>query len=237
MAGVTAKRFWSDVSIAQAEAEQGFTIYLDDKALKTPAKAPFYVPTRVLAQAVAAEWSAQDALINPQTMPVTRSANAAIDKVSPQKQEVAAQIAAYGAHDLLCYRAEHPNELVERQNQAWGPLLVWATQALNAELQVGQGIMSVPQNPQTLERLAAIVQAHTAFELTALYDMVALSGSLIIGLAAQRGVFERKSLWDAAQVDENWQISQWGYDSQAAEQMQQKRDAFFHAAQFHQMLI
>ncbi len=131
-AGWTAKRFWQ---AATAEAtEGGFTVRLDGRPVKTPAKAPLVLPTLALAQAIAAEWDAQTGTVRPATMPLTRAANSAIDKVAPMRAEVIAELAGYGGTDLLCYRAEGPEALVARQAAAWDPLLDWAATALRAPL-------------------------------------------------------------------------------------------------------
>lgn len=128
MSGWTAKRFWQ---AAQAEpCDGGFTVRLDGRGVKTPAKAPLVVPTLAMAQAIAAEWDAQTGVVQPETMPVTRAANSAIDKIVPQRAEVVALLAAYGASDLLCYRAVGPEALAERQAAAWDPLLIGRRRAL-----------------------------------------------------------------------------------------------------------
>ena len=143
-----AKRFWKAADVA--ETNHGFTVHLDGRAVKTPAKAPLVVPTRAMAQAIAKEWDAQDGLIAPDTMPVTRAANAAIDKVTHQHDEVAQMIAGYGDTDLLCYRADSPVELVARQAAAWDPLLDWAADTLEARLKPVTGIMHSPQDRKSV---------------------------------------------------------------------------------------
>ena len=112
-----AKRFWKEAGVS--ETDQGFGVHLDGRRVRTPAKAELIVPTHAMAQAIATEWDAQDSKIVPDTMPVTRAANAAIDKVAHQHAEVARMIADYGDSDLLCYRAESPAELAARQAEAW----------------------------------------------------------------------------------------------------------------------
>jgi chaperone required for assembly of F1-ATPase len=233
MSGWKRKRFWSRAHVAPREA--GFAVLLDERPVHTPARAALVVPTRALAEAVAAEWDAQEGEIRPLTMPMTRSANAALDKVAPQFAEVAAHIAAYGETDLLCHRADGPEPLVERQAEAWDPLLDWARSALRAPLVSTVGVMAVTQPPESLAALAARVAAQDAFALTALADLVALSGSLVIGLAAQDGVLPPEELWRRSRIDETWQESQWGIDAEAAAVASRKRGEFLHAAAFHRL--
>jgi chaperone required for assembly of F1-ATPase len=222
------KRFWKDAAVV--EAGGGFAVELDGRPIRTPAKRALTLPTREMAEAMAAEWQAQEGEVRPDTMPVTRTANAAIDKVATQHAEVADLLAEYGDSDLLCYRAERPAELVARETEAWDPLLDWADEALGARLAVQTGVMHQPQDPATLERLSARVHALNAFQLAAFHDLVSLSGSLVMGFAIAQGAFTPEDLWDRSRVDEVWQAEQWGADASAESVAEVKRAAFLHAA-------
>ncbi|MDW3181123.1 MULTISPECIES: ATP12 family chaperone protein [unclassified Roseobacter] len=222
-----AKRFWTAVEIT--EAPEGYGIELDGRPVKTPAKRALLVPTRGFAQAVAAEWEAQEELIEPQNMPFTRTANAALDKVAVQHAEVADMLAAYGDSDLLCYRAEQPAELVARQSERWDPLLAWAEQALGARLEARTGVIHVPQDAQALAALKARVHALSDFQLAAFHDLVSLSGSLILGFAATQDVQTIQALWEISRLDEIWQAEQWGKDDEAEAAAAIKQMAFEHA--------
>jgi chaperone required for assembly of F1-ATPase len=164
-------------------------------------------------------------------MPFTRSANAALDKVMPQKAEVAEMLAAYGDSDLLCYRADYPQELVERQSAQWDPILDWAEETLDARLYPRTGVMHAPQDTAALERLSERVHAMTIFELAAFHDLVSLSGSLILGFAAAHDLYAPKSIWDISCLDENWQAEEWGKDEEAEAVAALKEQAFIHAKQ------
>lgn len=222
-----AKRFWKSTSVIPQGA--GFTVTLDDRPLRTPAKAPLVVPTRALAEAIAAEWQAQEGEIEPATMPFTRLANSAIDKVAPQHDEVAALLAAYGETDLICHRAAAPPELVRRQAEAWDPMLDWAAQTLGARLVPVAGVIAARQDPEALERLAARTQALGAFELAAFHELVTLTGSLVLGFAALAVVHDSETIWKISRIDEDWQAEHWGQDEEAARQTSLKKQAFFDA--------
>ena len=230
MSGWRAKRFWKAASVEDADG--GFAVQLDGRPLRTPAKAALVVPTRALAAAIAAEWDAQGDDVDPRTMPVTRSANAAIDKVRPQHAEVAALIADYGGTDLLCYRADAPPALIARQGAVWDPLLDWAATALGARLVVTQGVIPVAQPAAALGALRGQVTALSEFELAALHDLVSITGSLVLGLAITRGRISAQEAWDIARIDETWQIEQWGADEEAAEEAALKRAALLDAERF-----
>lgn len=225
------KRFWTDVAVESGET--GFRVTLDGRQVKTPAKAALLLPTESMAQAIAAEWDAQgDDGIDPSTMPNTRSANAAIDKVSIQHGEVADMLAGYGDSDLLCYRADSPRELVDRQAEQWDPALDWAECELGVRLAVRSGVMHSGQDPDGQARLGALVHAMTPFQLAAFHDLVSLTGSLILGFAAAKDWRDPDTIWALSRVDETWQEELWGIDEDAQEIAERKHQDFLHAKRF-----
>lgn len=228
------KRFWTSAQVVDAAG--GYTIHLDGRPVRTPAKAGLVVPSRALAEEIAREWDAQDGLVRPATMPLTRSANSAIDKVTPNVPGVVTEITGYGASDLLCYRAEGPQALTDRQVLAWDPLLEWAETHLGAPLRVTQGIVPIAQPPETLARLTGHVRSLPPFVLTALHDLVALSGSLVIGLRALQPGADVGALWQASRIDDDWQAECWGVDDEAAATAAARRAAFHNAARFLDLL-
>lgn len=230
---IKAKRFWKDATVDAVAG--GFAVLLDGRSVKTPAKTPLVVPTRAMAAAVAAEWAAQEDEIDPLSMPVTRSANAALDKVAAQRDEVADMLAEYGGTDLLCYRATSPAELIERQAEQWDPLLDWAAERFGARLVPVSGVMHVPQDADSLKILRAEVHKLGNFELAAFHDLVGLSGSLIIALASLRENTDIEALWRVSRLDELWQEEQWGEDDEAVQQAEIKHQSFLHAHRFYKL--
>ncbi|MDV7142261.1 ATP12 family protein [Tropicimonas sp. TH_r6] len=233
MAEWKAKRFWKEAKAVRGP--DGWDVQLDGRPVKTPAKAPLVLPSQALAEAIAAEWDALEEAVDPSIMPLTRSANAAIDKVATQFDEVAALIAAYGETDLLCYRAEGPEALCAQQAAAWDDLLDWAREDLGAPLEVCVGVVPHAQPEESVARLRHEVASLDAFALTALHDLVAMSGSLLIGLAALRGRLPEEDLWARSRVDENFQESQWGADEEASVTASFKRGEFLHAVRFYRL--
>ena len=228
-----ARRFWTQATVE--DTGDGYEVLLDARPVRTPSKAPLRLPTRAMAEAMAAEWDAQAEQIDPRTMPITRSANTAIDKVTPQRAEIVALLADYADADLTCYRAAAPDELIARQAEAWDPLLDWAADTFQARLFAVEGVMHAAQPPESLARLTGQVDAMDPFALTGFHDLVALSGSLIIGLAAAHRFAAPEELWQTSRIDETWQEQQWGVDEEAAAAAANKRTAFLDAFRFYEM--
>lgn len=213
----------------------GYTVHLDGRPVRTPAKAALIVPTQALAETIAAEWQRQEGQIDPKSMPFTRSANAAIDKVNPQRAEVVRLLADYGDSDLICYRAQSPAELVARQAEAWDPLLDWAESVLAVRLSPVVGVVHEPQGAEALMRLHAHVEALDIWSLTAFHDLVSLSGSLVIAFAALHDLHGPDVLWRLSRIDETWQTEQWGSDEEAQRIARGKESDFLHAKRFHDL--
>jgi len=224
------KRFWTVTNVRPVE--NGFEIALDDRVLTTPGRTPLVLPTDAMAQLVAAEWEAQIEKVDPTAMPFTRMANSAIDRIGAQRPDVVDYIVGYAETDLLCYRAKGPAALIERQRVAWDPMLDWASEVFGARLIPTEGIMPIAQDQGALAKLSQEVEHHDDFGLMGLHDLVSLTGSLILGLAAARNVADAKDIWTLSLLDENWQIEQWGEDLEAANVASRKAKAFLAAHRF-----
>ncbi len=207
------KRFYEDVS--PREDTDGWEILLDGRPVRTPGRAPLMVPSPSLAALIADEWCAQGDTIDPRTMRFTGMANAAIDRIAPDRETYVADIARYGESDLFCYRALDPEPLVARQIAAWNPLLDWAEQRYDVEFAVTQGVTPVTQPEQTRTRLRDAVAAHDAFALAPLAILTSLGGSLVASLALAEGHRTAAELWPAVTLDELWQEEMWGADAEA----------------------
>lgn len=224
------KRFYKDATVIASDGE--FEIRLDGRPVRTPARAALALPNERLADAIAEEWRRQGDAVDPRSMPFTGLANGAIDQIQPQRESFAAGIARYGESDLLCYRAEGPGELIAREEAAWDPLLNWAQHRYDVAFRVTQGIIPVGQPTETLERLEAAVAAYDSFILAGLSTLVTLSGSLVCGLAIVEGGYEADSIWSAAEIDEAWEIEQWGEDAEAAARSARRKAEFLMARDF-----
>lgn len=209
------RRFYKDVSLGVSGPPPEHTILLDGRVARTPGKRELTLPTIALAEAVAGEWASQGTHIDPAEMPLTRLANTAIDGVSDRMADVAADIVKYAGSDLLCYRAGFPQGLAARQAALWDPVLDWMKDWHGISPVVATGLMPVDQ-PAALSRgMATAVAPLDAMRLTAFHVMTTLMGSAFLTLAVFDGRLTPEAAWEAAHVDDDWQISEWGEDAEA----------------------
>jgi chaperone required for assembly of F1-ATPase len=209
------KRFYKVV--ATAAGQGGHVVHLDGRPVRTPARAILVLPSMPAATLVADEYAAQEDRIDPLTMPVTRLANTAFDGVSSAADAVLEDILKFSASDLLCYRADSPEALVERQSEAWDPVLAWARGELGARFVLAEGVMHVEQPRETIGAVAVHLRKRAEpFRLAAIHLITSLTGSALLALAVEARAIDAESAWAAAHVDEIWNIEHWGEDPEAA---------------------
>jgi len=208
------RRFYAEASAEPSAG--GFALRLDGRGARTPAGNPLVFPTLPLAALVAQEWAGQGETIDPASMPVTRIANSAIDGVAATMAETRAELAAYAESDLLCYRADAPEELVDAEAKAYDPVLDWVRETFGAKFVAVQGVTHARQPEQALLAIRAELRAlDDPFALTALHAMTTLTGSILLALAVLRGRLGAGEAWRVAHVDEDFQIARWGEDDEA----------------------
>lgn len=209
------KRFYKKATAGPLD--DGYTVLLDDRPVRTPARRALLLPDEASAQLIADEFEAQKETIDPAIMPVCRLANTAIDGVAEDPQAVFEDIVKFAGSDLLCYRAEAPNELVEFQNDKWDPVLEWLRDEAGANFVLGQGIVPVVQPKEAVAIFAAMLRRHdNPLALACLHTMTTLTGSAFLALAVADRFRSPAEAWEAAHVDEDWNIAQWGKDMEAA---------------------
>lgn len=215
------KRFWTAVDTAPVEG--GFAVRLDGRSPKTPGGAALVLPTPAAAQMAADEWAAQGEFLDPATMPATRLAATAIDRVGQVREAVADEVAAFAGSDALCYPAEAPGSLVERQARAWTPWLDWAGRELGVALHVAEGLTHRAQPPESTARVRALALELDDFGLTGLAAATPLLGSAVLALAVQRGALTGEAAFDLSRLDEAFQEERWGVDADNAERTAARR--------------
>lgn len=221
------KRFYKEVTVTPENS-----ILLDGKAVKTPGKRPLALPTRTLAEAIAEEWRGQGAHIDPATLLLTKLANTAIDRVGPDRARIIAEIVEFAGTDLVCYRAEGPAGLVDRESRQWDPVIAWALKSLDATLVVTAGVVHRKQPDRALAAIAAHVSALDSFTLAAFHNMMTLTGSTLIAAMTIVGDIAPDEGWRTAHAGEDFQIEQWGEDEEATQRRVRRRDEFMACARF-----
>lgn len=216
------RRFWKEVSIA--EDRDGFAVMLDTRRLRTPAGAALILPSRAKADMVADEWRAQGEIVALASMPATRLAQTALDRVRGTREAVAAEVARYGGTDVVCYLADGPDALCERQEAGWAPWRLWSGETLGAALVAVRGLLHQPQDGRALKRLAALALELDDFDLAALASLTSLYGSAVLAFAVQRGALDAVEAYELSRIDELYQQARWGVDEEAAERTRLHHD-------------
>ena len=217
------KRFYTTASVSEPSGEPPlFRVLLDGRGVRTPAKRELALPNHELAIAVAAEWQGQGPHIDPISMPLTRLVNSALDGVTGREAEVRASILAYAGSDLLCYLADGPLDLVERQSRLWGEVHAWAKQVFGVELALSVGVIPVTQDAAMLAKLDEALGAAGPLRLAALHVVTALTGSLLLALALRHGRLSATEAWSLAHIDEDFQAAKWGADLEATERRERR---------------
>jgi chaperone required for assembly of F1-ATPase len=206
------KRFYKQIAVSGIA--DGFEILLDGRPIRTPAKSTLRLPTRALADAVAAEWAGQGETVDPLSMPHLRLSNTVIDGAA-HREALAAAVLRFGENDLLCYRAHQPPELAELQREGWDPVLAWAAQHLRAQLKTAAGLTDIDQPPEAIAALRAAVAAFDSWALAGLHVIASITGSLLLALAVAEGRTSAAHAFKLSRIDEDYQARKWGVDSQA----------------------
>lgn len=221
------RRFYASVGIEAKDRQggNGYTIILDGRPIRTPAKRMLLIPDRGYAEIIAAEWQAQTEVIDPASMPATRLANSALDTVAPGREAVVEEIVAFAGSDLLCYRAEGPHGLVERQCAIWNPIFDRVARALAVQFKSTTGVIHTRQTPEALAAVERAVWELGDFPLAGVQLITTITGSALLAVAGLKGLSGESEIWEAAHLDEDWQVAKWGQDGEAAaRRAAQKRD-------------
>ncbi|KKB09735.1 ATP12 family chaperone protein [Devosia chinhatensis] len=219
------KRFYSSVDVARGE--NGYSVTLDGKQVRTPGhKIPVEVQSLVIAQAMAEEWAAQGEFVDPATMPMVRLINSAVESGEAMAPAFRAEVGKFASSDLLLYRADSPQELVETQEAVWDDVLVKLARHFDVAFQPTIGIIHQKQPDSTLEKLDAALEGQGLHMLTALVSITGLTGSGLLAIAFLHQLLSADDVWLAAHVDEDHQIRLWGEDDEAMERRAKRRTEF-----------
>lgn len=214
MAKKFAKRFYKEVSTAQTES--GWLVQLDGRTLKTPGKMTLLLPTKKVADLIAAEWDAQIEYIRPELMPVTRLLNVAIEQTPDNREALVAEARKYAGTDVLCYREGEVRLHHEEQAANWDPVLAWAAEQ-GVALKTTDSLMAITQDEAALNAIADFARGLPDMPLTLFVHLVAVYGSAILAMAVMNGHLTGEEAFELSRLDELWQIKYWGQDEEAKE--------------------
>ncbi|MBL4907354.1 MAG: hypothetical protein JKX94_07880 [Sneathiella sp.] len=224
------KRFYK---LAEAgPLDSGYTVLLDGRPIKTPAKQPLFLPIKKLADEIANEWNAQLETVEPSSMPFMQYAATAIDRVANQRDTIIEDLSSFGGTDLLCYRATYPEILVQKQSDAWDPLLLWLKETYDVSLHTTTGIAHIKQDENSLNVMQTILARQGDLQLAAIHEIVSLTGSLVVTLAVMAGHLDAEQAFDISELDETHIIEEWGEQAEAAERRKNNKKNLIAATKF-----
>lgn len=221
------KRFYKAVAVEPVDG--GWRVTLDGRGIRTQRGAAQILPSRALAEALAAEWAGQGEEIDPAAFRYRDLADYAIDVAAADRAGEVNSILRFGETDTLCYRAECDEPLFARQEALWEPVLKRLERVHKLRFERVSGIMHRAQPPETLAALRSLLETLDPFALAALKTLSSLAASLSVGLAALEEGADAESLWAIANAEEDWQAEQWGWEW-TAEEKRARRLADFTAA-------
>ena len=224
------RRFYKKVE--KVKDNDGWTILLDGKSIKTPARQTLFLPTIALAENIVLEWEEQGLEIDPLTMPLTGYAYSAIDRSQPMKNQLIEQICAYAQSDVLCYRVEKPIDLAERQEAEWQPVLDWLSVSRGIDLRVTSGINHVEQEPVVLELVKSNVSSFDQYQLTGLHAVTISSGSVVLALALIDKFIDFEKILELSSLEELYQMEKWGRDIETIQRHDALRQEIYNADRF-----
>ena len=224
------RRFYKKVE--KVKDNDGWTILLDGKSIKTPARQTLFLPTIALAENIVLEWEEQGLAIDPLTMPLTGYAYSAIDRSQPMKNQLIEQICAYAQSDVLCYRVEKPIDLAERQEAEWQPVLDWLSVSRGIDLRVTSGINHVEQEPVVLELVKSNVSSFDQYQLTGLHAVTISSGSVVLALALIDKFIDFEKILELSSLEELYQMEKWGRDIETIQRHDALRQEIYNADRF-----
>jgi len=231
---VKIKKFYKKATVVGKKAP--FNVALDGRKIKTPLKSVLEIPTKALAKAIAGEWNEQSDFIEITQMYLTKYANIALDQVGLRKEETVDEITAYASSDLVCYRADTPQGLVDRQSLSWDPVLEWAENSHNLNFICVAGIIYTSQPVSSLGLFHDLLSSRDNHSLTVVHNITTLIGSALLALSVVEGEISSDECWSAAHIDEDWNIEQWGTDEDASARREQRRAEFDGLLTFYNLL-
>ena len=228
------KKFWKSIKLIKKNSE--FGILLDKHLLKTPQKKVFLVSNKTIAENLLKEWIKIDGEINFHNMPITQICFASLDREVKDKVILQNKLIEYGMTDLLFYRDGLGTELEKLQSKSWNKLLDWTKSEFKLNFNISNSLMPVKQPLINQRIFSKEINKLDCFSLTAISEIITLTGSLIIGLLILKKQILPNQAWSLSKVDEEWQRSKWGTIPEQLEDDKYKKKKFLVSCEFINIL-
>jgi chaperone required for assembly of F1-ATPase len=116
-------------------------------------------------------------------------------------------------------------------------VISWAENEFGTRFVLAEGIVHAKQSDEGLKKIREAAEAlPRPFALAAAASATNISGSALIALSLANGALSGDAAWNAAHVDEQWNISQWGEDSEAQRRLAARHVEFTAAAKMLALL-
>ena len=213
------KKFWKIVQVKK-KLKNSFEILLDKRILKTPMQKDLIFSNYKIAKETALEWDIDEKEINTENMVFYGLISTAIDKISNDKVSYIENVLGFINTDLICYRADGPNELVDLQNNSWNPIISFIKKYIDVELKFFIGVMPSKQSLDIFNRLKTLINSFSDIEISALHRMTNLTGSIFISICILKGDVLKNEAFELSFLDELYQAKNWGIEEESLD----KRD-------------
>jgi chaperone required for assembly of F1-ATPase len=216
------KKFWKTVEVSELTTNS-YQILLDKKILKTPMQNDLIFTNYRISYETSLEWDINSEVLDTDEMIFFGIFSTAIDRIVNDRFLYINEIMKFVDTDLICYKADKPDELVELQNKHWDPILLIIKNYIDEEIKVFTGIMPGKQNIQVHNKIKKLIHNFSNIELSILHRLTNIIGSIFISLCVIKGDILKKNICQLCFLDELWQAENWGVEEEAAK----KRDKVF----------
>ena len=191
-----------------------FLIERNNKFLKTPDGNLISIPYKKIVQLILTELNKKTT--SNDSVTYIKITNSAIDKIIKDKDSFINKIASQIHSDTICYFSKTPESLLQLQIDSWKPLLKWIKKTYSVELNYSYSFEPLIQNKNNIQIIKEILVGCDVFKLSGISTLCQLTGSLVISLALCDSRLTYEEAFRASQLEESYQLSRWGKDSEAS---------------------
>ena len=209
------RKFWKTVKVKK-NSSNSYEILLDKNVLKTPLKKDLIIQNSKIAEEIYKEWNQDTNILDTDAMIFYGIISTSIDKISNNRILYVNEILNFIDTDLICYRAEEPNDLVQWQSKNWDPILLKVEKYINNKIDVFKGIMPSKQNKGIKFKITKFLTKFSDLEIIALHRITNITGSVFLSLCILNNDIVKEKVFNLAYLDELWQAKNWGNEQEAS---------------------